>query len=1054
MSSKLVRCALAAALTITAIGCGEEVVKVPPSVTLTLGPDTILNDGEAFTTVSITAKDDVGQPGTGTVVLAAQAGDFAGSDKPARALITLNEGLGEATFTCNRAKYPACSGKVTLTATFGDAIATAVVNLTDVSPADITITPARETLLAVIGDDATRVTVSVRRDGKPLRTRILAKVDKGAFKNGQGSTISLDTDADGLAEVEYQVNKADPGEATLTVEAADVKKERKLVLAPPKLSVAFDRPELYAGANDRLKATVTVTDAAGTPVAAVARVRLTTEKGRFASNSAKALPGATGFVETTSAGTYEAFLEYDPAAPTEDGASKVVGTVLNLSAAALGTGEATFNIKKATPTLLLDNNKTTLYSAVGDSTTVVVKLQDANDVTRALARADVPVTLEITPPANGTTAARLAWTDSGGTTHAGQKITVQTNASGEARVALTAPLAEAQTVKVTSSTLGGKPASVDVILKKVTLELTRTGTSPLVGSVGDSDTVTLRLRDGTAALPFRDVEVLFDLGTTPLGTLRDSGNTPLGARATLKTDASGEIRLVYVASVNVSSPATATLTASAASVTASLPIAIAPLLVELTAANGRTRVFNGLSDKLTLRAQLKGNGQNRAQPGVAVTFRLAGNPQGTTHGLLDSAGQLQKEVSVVTDGTGLATATFAAHAADSVATRSVEAVLSSGYVSTPALALTIARPRIDLVAADSSLATAVGNTTALTARITDEGTPIDGLPLDGVGITFARTTTNTGAGLVSSSGSVLNSLQVTTSAQGVATATFATGVAAGTATVTASAPGMQQGSTSITLREVSVQLTFATNNTAYNGIGDTLEIIGQVRAADGSSGQPVQKAGIPVTFETNEHQFDNGSRTIELLTDANGRVRARFTPSVAQLSVATAKVGAWVTPTNKTPNPVGVDVTVKTVTLAISASPSSVNSGSSDTSTITIELKDGSNLVPRAGVALNLDTTVGSLTSGTATGAAIQVSTDGSGKATATFSPGSDTTASSARVTVKRSPLTDAFTTITLVPTTVELTSNATKIYRNVGAEYLMRAQVLPLDRIRGVETG
>jgi hypothetical protein len=89
-------------------------------------------DGQGQSTnVYITAVDENGQAGTGTVTLSARAGSLSGGGPDID--LPLEGGKASTTYTCNRATTAGCSGSVRLQGTWNDVIgSTSII----ISPAD------------------------------------------------------------------------------------------------------------------------------------------------------------------------------------------------------------------------------------------------------------------------------------------------------------------------------------------------------------------------------------------------------------------------------------------------------------------------------------------------------------------------------------------------------------------------------------------------------------------------------------------------------------------------------------------------------------------------------------------------------------------------------------------------------------------------------------------------------------------------------------------------------------------------------------------------------
>ncbi|MBL9039673.1 MAG: hypothetical protein JNG84_14245, partial [Archangium sp.] len=108
--------------------CGQQTVE--PDFTISVRPNRIDNRGQTAT-VTISAINELGKPGTGKVRLSSEVGSLVDGED-----ILLSEGSGETTFSCDLAADPGCMGsmKISGTWTTGGKQVTATATVTILAP--------------------------------------------------------------------------------------------------------------------------------------------------------------------------------------------------------------------------------------------------------------------------------------------------------------------------------------------------------------------------------------------------------------------------------------------------------------------------------------------------------------------------------------------------------------------------------------------------------------------------------------------------------------------------------------------------------------------------------------------------------------------------------------------------------------------------------------------------------------------------------------------------------------------------------------------------------
>lgn len=765
MPSKLLRYAAAGLMALVVAGCEEEVVRVPPVVTLSISPNTILNDGEDAATVTVTAKDELGQPATGTVVLTTSAGEFEGSERAARALVVLADGIGETTYTCSASKFSGCNGKLTMSATFGDAVATAFVTLTDVAPAEIAIEPDRDEILGRIGDESATVRVAVTREGKGLATRINAKIDRGAFAGVEGRSISLDTDSNGEAELIISGREAEPGPLTLTVEAADVTATASLTVLEPEVAIRLERSTLFAGIGDGVKATFQLVKrrSGGTfeePVAAQTWFDISTTLGQFRTHNTKML-GADSTASDAS-GKFEVFLETIEGS-SESGTGTLTARVVSQNNAPLGTAVATETFSLIPPRLDLQvTGPTNVRTGVRDSTTLMAQLR--NESGAPIARADLPITFQVTNPPQ--TGASHGFPDgSGGLL---TSVVAQTDGTGKATVTFAPSDADASTAPRIVATLAGA-TSLPQTISISRPELKGPANQDLETGIGVTKDLVFAIEADGTPVPRQDIDVtvraLRSSGGSGVSILVDPSTGATSSQVVLKTDAAGTI----TATLDTGSEQGAVeIRAEAPGITAgSTVVNLKPVTVDLTCARGT--LYTGFGDETECTVTVSSDGRMLANRRVnlATTLGALSTPYVTTG--LDGSQTFKLIASNNTGEVGTA-----------AITASLDGV-TSGPTGTHSVQI-LALDDVEFIGTAPVLGVSgsgKNETALLRFRVSSGGVPVGA----GVPVTFT-TGPNTKATLT-----LDTTFGHKTDAQGVANVTIKSGAVAENATVRAEVPG-------------------------------------------------------------------------------------------------------------------------------------------------------------------------------------------------------------------------------------------------------------------------
>jgi adhesin/invasin len=373
-----------------------------------------------------------------------------------------------------------------------------------------------------------------------------------------------------------------------------------------------------------------------------------------------------------------------------------------------------------------------------------------------------------------------------------------------------------------------------------------------------------------------------------------------------------------------------------------------------------TATWKGISSSATV---------NIAQGNLIVTASPATLATGSTMNstiaalvLLNGIPQVNTPVTFSTNMSGLSSTTATTNASGIAtitlfpgATPGTANVSASWQDLSNSTIVNIVQGTIVVSAAPNIIAAASSMTSTITAHIT-----LDSIPVSNRLVTF---TTNLGN---------LSTTSATTNSSGDATVILNPESITGTATITAMWEGIS-AATDVTIAEGTIEI-----SASQNKIGAGSSMNSTVTVTIRLNGSPV--IGEPVTFATTLGNLSSTSET----TDANGVANVTLNP---EAGTGTANVTAtWQGLYNST------IVNIVPAAVTISASPETIAANSTDTSLITaVVYLDGN---PLANEQVTFNTTLGTLTDQTAT-------TDISGTATVTLSPGPTTGPAEVAVTWK-----------------------------------------------------
>lgn len=259
-SSRLLGLAACALAALSACGPAE----VDPALNLTPRPRTIDNQGQ-ITTITFTALDKFGKPGTGTVRFTSPSGSFVdGVSAPLEA-----DGTGTVEFSCDVKVDVTCSGgtvRVSAIWTTGGVEVTATSNIT-IAPvipdAGVTLTASRARLGIGLGLTSD-IVATYQVDGVPARNASLnISTSEGTLVLPDGGTLPSPAITDTAGQFRAVLREAGvPGEAIITATGplGPPATTRVTIYTPDAgISVASSRNILTVGFNETATLTVTHT---------------------------------------------------------------------------------------------------------------------------------------------------------------------------------------------------------------------------------------------------------------------------------------------------------------------------------------------------------------------------------------------------------------------------------------------------------------------------------------------------------------------------------------------------------------------------------------------------------------------------------------------------------------------------------------------------------------------------------------------------------------------------------------------------------------------------
>lgn len=361
-SSRLL--ALAAGALATLAACGPPVVD--PVLSLTPRPRTIDNQGQV-STISVTATDKEGKPGSGAVRFTSPAGNLKDGVE-----VTLGaDGTGTVEYTCDIKADPGCTGgtvRVTAAWTTGGVEVTATTNIS-VAPivpdAGVTLTASRASLGIGLGQVAD-IVATYQVDGVPTPNAAVSLAsnlgtlqlpDGGVFGSpattdsaGQVRAVLREVGAAGTATITAQGPLGPPASTTVSIYAPDA-----------GIAVTSDRAILTVGFNER--ATITVNHTLDGRAVAGRLLQLETSAGQLLSLDGGAFVSPA---PTDAAGVVRALLT-DTGSP---GAALVTARDPDFNK----TATTTVTLAMPDAGVFITSAKPRIYVGVGDSTDVTARL--------------------------------------------------------------------------------------------------------------------------------------------------------------------------------------------------------------------------------------------------------------------------------------------------------------------------------------------------------------------------------------------------------------------------------------------------------------------------------------------------------------------------------------------------------------------------------------------------------------------------------------------------------------------------------------------------------
>ena len=508
------------------------------------------------------------------------------------------------------------------------------------------------------------------------------------------------------------------------------------------------------------------------------------------------------------------------------------------------------------------------------------------------------------------------------------------------------------TANLTSSSSAGTAtvtATIGSISRSVSVDMVAVGTNLAVSSSESSI-----LRDGESTSVITVTVTNNEGNSLPGNTVTwnvSSGTGTLGSSSSI-TDDQGQASVTYRAdaadSLDGNGVVQATVDGNAQSTTIQLRG------ISLRISSDKTQIADNGTDAVTISLEAKETSSGNPVIGKSVKYA-------TTLGRVTA--------SAITNTIGIATGTLTSADAG---TATVTATLGNNRVAAIDISVSVL---VSVSASESSILRDGTSTSTVTATIVNGA----GDAVEGETVTWSVTS---GTGSVSPTSAV-------TDENGQATATFTSDAAFGSdgsATIQAAASG-GSGSTSITLRGVTLDLTASKSVILDDGV-DASTIT--LTATETTSGAPLP--GKTVTFSTNL-----GTVTSSAITNNDGQA----TTTLVSASSGTATVTVGLGSRSET---VDVLVSSRSLFVILSADSTSILRDGETTLTLTATVTDG------GGLLLSGKTISWRISSGSGTVIGSSDTTDTNGEATAVFTPdAADSTDSSAIIQAAVSGSSDQF---------------------------------------------
>ncbi|MBW2700026.1 MAG: hypothetical protein JRF33_04330 [Deltaproteobacteria bacterium] len=475
-----------------------------------------------------------------------------------------------------------------------------------------------------------------------------------------------------------------------------------------------------------------------------------------------------------------------------------------------------------------------------------------------------------------------------------------TDADGVAVATLTGGIVGGTATVQATATIGSEDATgrQDITVRGLqTVTLTSTETALYGDGVATSTmTAVVSLSDGAPAWAGMQVDF-----STDLGTFAESSNTS----HTATTDASGRATATFIGGLD-GGTALITATASVGATTAeSLPTPV--LVMGLDAVALATSASEILADGVStvdLRATVTLSNGDRAWQGMTVVFTTATLGTFTESGLTS--------FTTTTDANGEAVATFLAgtDGGDTVITALAQ-VGTSEVTDTTTITLR-ALGNMNLICAKAAvLADGVSSVLCTASAYLDNGDPVG----EGTQVDF---TMDPERGIFAESGNT--SHQTTTSASGLATASFVPGITQGLVTITATATVEAQTAEAtfqINVQELSsIEVDDIQNmklGVSGSGRNETSRVTFLVNDANGDS----LPEGCPVEFSLSTAPGFPSIEPLESNTNEFGKVWTTVRSGIAATSITVTARAYVPDPADPVNNPPVKEATATTTSLAI-----------------------------------------------------------------------------------------------------------------------------------------